>query len=73
MSKLPFAPKAFFIVFAIVTTLLLTGFLVAQRLTGELALRDIIGASLSALIFTYLVHLWLLPADDSPNHPASDS
>ena len=31
----------------------------ALRIYGELALRDIIGTSISSLLFAYLVHLWI--------------
>lgn len=38
--------------------LAIVGCAVALRLTGELALRDVIGTAVSSLIFSYMVHLW---------------
>ena len=35
------------------------GCAVAFRMNGELAIRDIIGAGISSLIFAYMVHLWM--------------
>ena len=31
---------------------------------GSVATRDIIGSVISGVLFSYLLHLWLLPADD---------
>lgn len=37
----------------------LIGCAAALRIYGELALRDIIGTAISALLVAYLVHLWI--------------
>jgi len=37
----------------------LIGCAVAYRMQGELAARDIIGTTISTLLFSYLVHLWI--------------
>ena len=37
----------------------LIGCAAALRIYGELALRDIIGMTISSLLFAYLVHLWI--------------
>jgi hypothetical protein len=67
MRKLPFVGRIFFKVLAAVLIFLLAvyGFC---RWTGyyEVTTTDIVGASMSGLIFCYLVHLWLLPGEEPP-------
>lgn len=41
------------------TSAALIGCAIAFRVHGELAFRDIIGTSISSLLFAYLVHLWI--------------
>lgn len=67
MSKLPFSPKIFFKVLAIIVVLLLTAFAIIHWIMGSMTTRDIVGSSISSVIFAYLVHLWLLPAGDHPH------
>ena len=40
--------------------LVIVGFAVALRVYGTLAVRDIVGTLISATIFAYLVHLWIV-------------
>ena len=40
----------------------------AYRLQGELAARDIIGTTISTLLFSYLVHLWIALAKEEAAH-----
>jgi hypothetical protein len=61
---LPFVPSVFGKVLAIVMTLVLIGFIASYLYYGELTGVDIAGTLISALIFTYMVHLWLLPPDE---------
>lgn len=46
----------------------LIGCAVAYRFNGELALRDIIGTTISTLLFSYLVHLWIALAGEQAAH-----
>lgn len=61
---LPFVPAVFGKVLAIVLTLVLIGFVVSYLYYGELTGVDIAGSLISALIFSYMVHLWLLPPEE---------
>jgi hypothetical protein len=62
-KSLPFQPALFAKVFAVIFTLVAIAFVVVVRIHGSIATRDIIGSLISALIGSYLVHLWLMPAD----------
>ena len=69
MSKLPFDRVIFWKVFLIVMTLVvLTFYLLFKFSAYQLANADRFGSLLSATIFSYLVHLWLLP----PEYDAED-
>jgi len=48
--------------FAAILALVLVGFILAQRYYGSLAVRDVVGTLISALIAAYLVHLWIIMA-----------
>ncbi len=61
---LPFVPAVFAKVLAIVLTLVLIGFVASYLYYGELTTVDIVGSLISALIFSYMVHLWLLPPEE---------
>lgn len=63
MSNLPFVPRIFFRVFVAVLVLLLLGFWITVRIYGEITTTNIVGASISAVILVYLIHLWLIPGD----------
>jgi uncharacterized membrane protein YccC len=53
-----FHPVLFAKTLTVTICVAIVGCAAALRLTGELALRDIIGTAISALIFSYMVHLW---------------
>ena len=64
MSKLPFDRAIFWKVFLIVMTLVvLTFYLLFKFSTYQLTNADRFGSLLSATIFSYLIHLWLLPPE----------
>ena len=64
MSKLPFDRVIFWKVFLIVMALVvLTFYLLFNFSTYKLTNADCFGSLLSATIFSYLVHLWLLPPE----------
>lgn len=66
MSRLPFAPRIFFKVLAVIVVLLLTAFAIIHWIMGEMTTTDIVGSSISSLILAYLIHLWLMPTEDHP-------
>lgn len=69
MSKLPFVPRIFWTVFAIVAVLVILVFIILVRFASyHRTTTDTVGAAISAIIFSYLVHLWVLPGD----HPYDD-
>ncbi|MCH7995519.1 MAG: hypothetical protein IIB57_13890 [Planctomycetes bacterium] len=64
LNKLPFDRAIFWKVFLIVMTLVvLTFYLLFKFSTYQLTNADCFGSLLSATIFSYLVHLWLLPPE----------
>lgn len=64
MSKLPFDRAIFWKVFLIVMALVvLTFYLLFKFSAYQLTNADRFGSLLSATIFSYLVHLWLLPPE----------
>ncbi len=66
MGKLPFLGRVFWKVLIVVTALVAIVWVVIVRLT-EYAITptDYFGTTLSTVIFSYLVHLWLLPGEES--------
>lgn len=64
MGKLPFVPRIFWAVLLIVAVLIVVTFaLFAKFSTYERTTTDMVGSAISGVIFSYLVHLWLLPGD----------
>ena len=62
--RLPFVGRIFWAVLAVVVVLVVLAFGYFLVFTDyELATRDIVGSLISLLIFSYLVHLWLLPGE----------
>jgi len=70
MGKLPFAAGLFFKTLAVVVVLVIVAWYVIVHFFGyEMTAADYGGTTISATLFTYLVHLWLLPGgppDDAP-------
>lgn len=64
LSKLPFVWGIFWKVFVGVTVAIVAAFYIFSNFTDyERTSADIPGATMSGLIFCYLLHLWLLPAE----------
>ncbi len=62
MSKLPFNRAIFWATFGSVLALLVLTFYVLFKFTSyQLTNPDLFGSLMSATIFSYLVHLWMLP------------
>ncbi|MFQ5493817.1 MAG: hypothetical protein ACE5EX_00385 [Phycisphaerae bacterium] len=63
--KLPFIGRIFWRVLTVVALLLVAGwFLIPRLIDYTITPADYGGSSISALIFAYLIHLWLFPVDD---------
>lgn len=64
MGKLPFVPHIFWPVLVVVAVLIVVAFVLFTRFAEyEKTTTDIVGSTISGVIFSYLVHLWLLPGD----------
>ena len=66
MAKLPFHGRVFFKVLPVVLVLLVIALWLMHWINGELTGADKVMGPLSAIIFAYLVHLWLLPGEQPP-------
>lgn len=60
-SESLWAPRLFLQLMVVGGTIAALAFFAAYRWFGELALRDIIGGSITTVLAAYLVHLWLIP------------
>ena len=60
-----FVPAVFVKVMAATMAVVLIGFAVSAWVYGSIAVRDVIGAWISAVIFAYMVHLWIVMSRDS--------
>ncbi len=66
-SKLPFVIRIFWKVLAAAVILVAIAWAVIVRVSDyEITAADYGGSAISTMIFAYLVHLWLLPEEDSP-------
>lgn len=64
--KLPFVPGVYFKVLAVVAALVaIVWALVLNFSEYETTNADFGGTIISSLIFTYLIHLWIIPIDDA--------
>lgn len=67
MSKLPFTPRIFFKTLAVVVVIVIVAWVISLRLFYKedegMTPADWFGTVVSTLLFAYLIHLWLLPAD----------
>ena len=66
MAKLPFQGRIFFKVLPVVLALLGISLWLMYWINGELTGADKVMGPISAIIFAYLFHLWLLPGDAFP-------
>jgi hypothetical protein len=68
MSKLPFLASVFWKVLAVVAILIVLVFWICIKFTEyERTTTDTVGATITGIIGSYLVHLWLLPAEYLPH------
>ncbi len=65
-NRLPFVGRIFWKVLLVVVGLLLASWFLIPGTGYEITSADYGGSSITALILSYLVHLWLLPGPDSP-------
>ena len=64
-SKLPFVGRIFWKVFAVIVVLLVASwYLIPLVIDYEITSADYGGSSITAVILSYLVHLWILPGPD---------
>ena len=74
MSKLPFNRAIFWKVFIIVMVLVVGTFTILFFFTSyRLTNADKYGSLISALILSYLVHLWLLPPEYLPEEDCEEA
>ena len=69
LGKLPFVGRIFWTVFPIVFILIVLAFWLSLKFIDdytELTNADVGGSIISGIIFSYLVHLWLLPGEEHP-------
>lgn len=65
-SKLPFVSRIFWKVLAVIVVLLVASWYVIPLIIDyEITSADYGGSSITAIILSYLVHLWILPGPDS--------
>lgn len=64
MRKLPFSAGIFWTVLVIVAVLAVLTFVLLAKFTEyERTTTDMVGTTISSILFAYLLHLWLLPAE----------
>ena len=83
LGKLPFVGRIFWRVLACITVLVVVTWIIVVKGFGYvMQSQDYPGSVISGLIFSYLVHLWLLPEEslstqeeqeDNSNDPQPDS
>jgi len=71
-GKLPFVGRLFWTILPIVFVVAFLTFFIAIRFFDyKLTNADIGGSIISGLILSYLIHLWLLPAEHLPDDESS--
>ena len=69
--KLPFVGRIFWKVFVVVTVLVVAAWYLIPRFSEyKIEPQDYGGSAISAVIFAYLVHLWLLPDGEADREAA---
>lgn len=69
MGKLPFAAGLFFKTLFVVIVLVIAAWFVIVRFFGyTMIAADYGGSAISTVLFSYLVHLWLLPGGPPDDH-----
>ena len=66
-AKLPFCGRIFWVILPIVVVLVIIAWVIAVKGFGyEMGAQDYVGSAISLVIFSYLVHLWMLPDEYWP-------
>lgn len=64
MKKLPFIPGMFFKVLFVVVLLVTTAWSLVLWLSDyEVIPADYVGTVITSVLFSYLIHLWIIPTD----------
>jgi len=61
MAKLPLAPRVFVKVLVVILVALGIAYVTVIWIAGSISTTDVVGSAISAILFAYLVHLWLVP------------
>lgn len=64
MGKIPFAAGLFWKTFVVVVVLVVVTWWLVVKFSGyKITPADYGGTTISTILFTYLVHLWMLPSE----------
>lgn len=73
MGKIPFAAGLFWKTFIVIVALVVITWFVVVKISGyAITPADYGGTTISTILFSYLVHLWLLPSEQlnrEDDHP----
>lgn len=73
MNRLPFEGRIFWKVFTAVAVAIVLAFVLFERFSDyERTTTDIVGSTISGILFSYLVHLWLLPGEEPPDEESQE-
>lgn len=73
MGKLPFSAGIFWKTLAVVIVLVVVAWWLVLRFSDyEMIPADYGGTTISTIILAYLIHLWLLPAEELHGEEAED-
>ena len=71
MPRLPFVGSVFWKTLGVVTVLVIVTWVLILKLSDyEMQPADYGGSAICTVLFSYLVHLWLIPMDEEPEEPA---
>jgi hypothetical protein len=74
MNRFPFVGRIFWKVLVAVTVAIVLAFVLFERFSDyERTTTDIVGSTISGVLFSYLVHLWLLPGEEPPDEESQDT
>ncbi len=64
MKKIPFIPGMFFKVLFVVVLLVTSAWMLVLWLSDyEVIPADYVGTVITSILFSYLIHLWIIPTD----------
>jgi len=70
VGRLPFVGRIFWKVLVVVAVGIVGAFVGFTYFTDYTrTTTDIVGSTISGILFSYLVHLWLLPGEEPPDQP----